>query len=114
MSIAFDAQIPSVVMGKDASMDDMMQIHMSHRDELGKLWEGVAHDVLWQEIWSRFTEGRVDLNRWRLQAQPEVHTPPQKSRRKNRPKLPFTPDKPQRGSTGLLKRTNRNRLQVLW
>ena len=89
MAMAFGEPVPATaLMGRDAGPDDLQQVVAGYRNEIASMWCDVANDCLWQQVWQRFVEGRVDLQHWRKLADP-VATPPRKKRRKS---MSFTPD----------------------
>lgn len=89
MAMAFGEDVPSAALtGKEAASEDILQIVRAYRNELSEMWCQVAEDCLWQQIWQRFIEGRVDLRHWQKLAQP-VSTPPRKKRRKS---MSMTPE----------------------
>ena len=75
MAMAFgESVLAGSLLGKEASPADVQQIIAAYRTEIGDMWVEMSHDCLWQQIWQRFVEGRVDLRRWRELAEP-VATP---------------------------------------
>ena len=80
------------VSAPSASDGDMRAIKRAHRQELSEMWRKVAADPVWQQIWSRFLRGRVDLRCWKEEVE-EKHFTPERRQKKRRKSLPFTPDK---------------------
>ena len=104
--IAFcEGNVGACMKGPDAAPFHMKQLVASYRNEIATMWEEVCCCVLWQEIFERFIHDRVDLSRWRLQADPVPETPnkgPKKNKcggsatpnaKKKARRTPFTPDK---------------------
>jgi hypothetical protein len=61
------------------------------------MWQAVSDDLLWQQIWQRFLEGRVDLRHWQAYVEREVYTPsPRKNKKRSQDVTPENPDGPKK------------------
>ena len=82
----------SIINGKDASDEDITQIVALVRKEISQMWKDASDDLLWQQIFQRFIEGRIDLRNWKVLTEPQVHTPsPRKGGRRRQKSMSFTP-----------------------
>ena len=82
MAVAFGENVPlGVLSGADAAPEDTLQIVAAYRAEIAAMWRSAADDILWQQVWQRFIEGRLDLRHWQELASPVITTPPKKRRK---------------------------------
>lgn len=97
-ALAFGENVSaSVIAGKAASSADIDRIVAATRLELCHMWQSVSDDLLWQQIWQRFLEGRVDLRHWQAFVEREVYTPsPRKNKRRIQSVTPENPDGPKK------------------
>ena len=90
-ALMFCENAPTALLaGEAAASEDMRQICNLYRAELGEMWRSVAGDPVWQQIWARFVEGRVDLSGWRSDMLAPTCTPSKKNKAKRKS---WTPDK---------------------
>ena len=74
MAVAFGENVPlGVLSGADAAPEDTLQIVAAYRAEIAAMWRSAADDILWQQVWQRFIEGRLDLRHWQELASPRDH-----------------------------------------
>jgi hypothetical protein len=97
-ALAFQENVSaSVIAGKAANSADIDQIVAATRLELCHMWQAVSDDLLWQQIWQRFLEGRVDLRHWQAYVEREVYTPsPRKNKKRSQDVTPENPDGPKK------------------
>ncbi len=84
-----------------ALRSEILPILQSYRNELKGFWQAVLMDPCWRHLWKNTCSGLTDLRKWAEENLKPAETTPKK--RKFAEGLPFTPDRVQDSSVGLLK-----------